>query len=264
MHHCLPEKNPKGGLDAKGNFYGGGLALGLGLNLFAQQAGPNPAAPGKTARATSLLFREDFPPGKTRQVQLTQEGIGNPNLELKLYGPGGKPGNGNQSGILLSNEEDQVNDDRLTSMVFSGVAEGSWAVMLKDKNNYLDLRDTARLHWRVRSRSLHQLRPVVKLADGTMWVADYTEQLSTYFHENEVYFVDIVRWRELNPSTMGEARAKPGEPLWKTNLDLGKVDEIGFTDLMTGAGNGTQGNVTVDWIEVYGNPVKRTVTQSQR
>lgn len=241
------------------------VTLGLGLNLLAQQGAPDPAAaPGKAPSQTSLLFREDFPPGKERRVQLAQDGIGNPNLELKLYGPGSKPGNNNPSGILLSNEEDAVNNGRLTSMVFSGVAEGSWAVMLKDKNNYLDLRNTARLRWRVRSRSLHQLRPVVKLVDGTMWAADYTEQLSTYFHENEIYFVDIVRWRELNPTTMGEARAKPGEPLWKTNLDLGKVDEIGFTDLMTGAGDGTQGNVTVDWIEVYGNPVKRAVTQSLR
>jgi hypothetical protein len=266
MHRYVPEKTQREDLMRKETFMvAAGVALGLGLNLFAQQAGPTPAAPGKTAVATSLLFREDFPPGKTRRVQLTQDGIANPNLELKLYGPGTKHGNTTDlSGILLSNEEDQVNNGRLTSMVFSGIAEGSWAVMLKDKNNYLDLRNTARLHWRVRARSLHQLRPVVKLADGTMWAADYTEQLSAYFHQNEVYFVDIVRWRELNPITMGDARAKPGEPLWKTNLDLSKVDEIGFTDLMAGGGDGTQGNVSVDWIEVYGNPVKRTVAQSQR
>ena len=241
------------------------MTLGLGLNLLAQQGTTDPAlAAGKAQSQTSLLFREDFPPGKTRRVQLAQDGIGNPNLELKLYGPGSKPGNNNPSGLLLSNEEDAVDNGRLTSMVFSGVAEGSWAVMLKEKNNFLDLGNTARLRWRVRARSLHQLRPVVKLVDGTMWAADYTEPLSTYFHENEVYFVNIVRWRELNPTTMGEARVKPGEPLWKTNLDLSKVDEIGFTDLMPGAGDGTQGNVAVDWIEVYGNPVKRAATQSQR
>jgi hypothetical protein len=38
--------------------------------------------------------------------------------------------------------------------------------------------------------------------------------------------------------------------LWKTNLNLSKVDEIGFSDLMAGAGHGTQGNVAVAWIEV--------------
>ena len=65
-----------------------------------------------------------------------------------------------------------------------------------------------------------------------MWAADYTEPLSTYMHEGEVFFVDIVRWRQINPVTMAEARAKAGEPLWKTNLDLSKVGEIGFSDLM--------------------------------
>src|SRR5262245_15633933 len=94
------------------------LALGFSLNLFAQQAGPESAAPGKAAKATSLLFREDFPPGKMRRVQLAQDGIGNPNLELKLYGPGSKPGNNNPSGLLLSNEEDPVNPGQLASMVF--------------------------------------------------------------------------------------------------------------------------------------------------
>jgi hypothetical protein len=194
---------------------------------------------------------------------LTQDAITNPNVELKLYGPGAKPGNADQSGLLLNNEQDFVNPGQLTSMVWTGVAERPWAVMLKDKNNYLDLRNTARLRWRVRSRSLHELRLVLKLSDGTMWAADYTEPLSTYMRESETYFVDIVRWRELNPTTMGEARAKAGEPLWKIDLNLSKVDEIGFTDLMAGAGHGTQGNVAVDWIEVYGNPVKRTVSQSQ-
>jgi hypothetical protein len=69
-----------------------------------------------------------------------------------------------------------------------------------------------------------------------MWAADYTEPLSTYMHESEVFFTDIVRWRQINPETMAEARAKAGEPLWKTNLDVSKVDEIGFSDLMAGAG----------------------------
>ncbi len=97
-----------------------------------------------------------------------------------------------------------------------------------------------------------------------MWVSDYIEQYSTYFHENEIFLVDIFRWREVDPTTMAEARARGGQPLWRTDLDLSMVDEIGFTDLRTGAGDGTQGNTAVDWIEVYGNPVSRTAQQSQR
>ena len=39
--------------------------------------------------------------------------------------------------------------------------------------------------------------------------------------------------------------------------DLSRIDEIGFTDLSGGAGHGAEGNSAVDWIEVYGNAVKR-------
>jgi hypothetical protein len=39
------------------------------------------------------------------------------------------------------------------------------------------------------------------------------------------------------------------------NVNLSKVDEIGFTDLMTGGGSDACSRV--DWIEVYGNAVER-------
>ena len=239
------------------------VVLGFGLNVFAQEEEPD-LRPGKAYSGTSLLFREDFPSEGFRHAALTQERIENPDLELKMYGPGGESGDGETYGIRLSYEEDHIYPGEMASMVYSGVAQGSWAVMLKDRNNYFDLRDTARIRWRTRGRGLHLLRPVVKLADGSMWVSDYVEQFSTYFHENEIFLVDIFRWREVEPTTMAEARARGGQPLWRTDLDLSMVDEIGFTDLRTGAGDGTQGNTAVDWIAVYGNPVSRTAQQSER
>jgi hypothetical protein len=38
-----------------------------------------------------------------------------------------------------------------------------------------------------------------------------------------------------------------------TDLDLSRVDEIGFTDLMPGGGSDACSRL--DWIEVYGKPV---------
>jgi hypothetical protein len=137
------------------------------------------------------------------------------------------------------------------------VTGGPWAVMFKLKDNDLDLRGPAHIRWRVRPHGLHVLHPVVKLADGRMFVADYGEPSTTYWHESEFYFVDITRWRELNPTTVAEAQRKNGEPIWRDTIDLGKIDEIGFSDLMAGAGHNSQGNSGVDWIEVYGNPVKQ-------
>jgi hypothetical protein len=238
------------------------VVLALSLSMFAQQGAQRAPAPAKPPAAT-LIFREDFKGTKEHEVQLTPDLLTNSNLELKKYGPGAKPGTADQSGLLLSNEEDPTHPGKMDTMVWTGVVEGSWAVMLRDKNNYLDLRDTGRLRWRLRQRSLHQVRPVVKLADGTMLVADYEEPLSTYFRESELYFIDVPRWRTINPETMQDARPKQGEGVWKYDLDLSKIDEIGFTDLMAGAGHGTQGNVAVDYIEVYGNAVKRAVSQSQ-
>ena len=110
-------------------------------------------------------------------------------------------------------------------------------MLLKDKNNFLNLNDTARMRWRIRPRGFHELRPVIRLADGTLLAADYAEPTSTYMRVSEIYFTDIPRWRALDPNTMAEAHAKPGEGLWKYNVDLTKVDEIGFTDMMAGAGH---------------------------
>ena len=79
----------------------------------------------------------------------------------------------------------------------------------------------------------------------------WRERVSLYFTD------DITRRRALNPTTVAEAQRKAGEPIWRVTIDLSKVDEIGFSDLMGGAGHNSQGNSGVDWIEVYGNPVKR-------
>lgn len=230
------------------------VILGLVLSAFAQ---PQTQTVAKAPKGTVLLFREDFKSQKPGEVQLTQDAITNPNLELKVYGPGSKPGNTDQSGLLLGNEEDPTNPGKILSIVWTGVVDGPWAVLLRDKTQYLDLRGTARIHWRVRPRGFHYFRPVIKLADGTMLAADYAEPTSTFFRDSDIYLVDIPRWRVLDPNKVAESRLKPGEALWRTDVDLSKVDEIGFSDLMGGAGHGAFGNVAVDWIEVYGNPVKR-------
>ena len=94
---------------------------------------------------------------------------------------------------------------------------------------------------------------MIKLTDGTLLLADYEEPQSTYWRETEFYIADIPRWRLLDEKRMDVARDRA----WKTDVDLSRVDEIGFTDLNRGAGHGTEGNSGLDWIEVWGNPVAR-------
>ena len=96
------------------------VVSGLALGAFAQQQGA-PAAPGKAPKSTTLLFREDFKPGKVGEVQLSQDSLTNPNLLLKVYGPGSKPGDADQSGLLLSNEADPTNPGQARRASFGPV-----------------------------------------------------------------------------------------------------------------------------------------------
>ena len=43
----------------------------------------------------------------------------------------------------------------------------------------------------------------------------------------------------------------------RAELQVGKVDEVGFVDLMPGSGHGLGGWINVAGFEVYGKPVKR-------
>ena len=46
------------------------------------------------------------------------------------------------------------------------------------------------------------------------------------------------------------------------DADLSRVEEIGFTDLMRGAGHGSGGGSRVDWIQVTGKPVPRAASRT--
>ena len=69
-----------------------------------------------------------------------------------------------------------------------------------------------------------------------------------------------VRWRRLDIENVLEGR----DGYWVDYPDLNRVQEIGFTDLMRGAGHGSGGGSRVDWIEVYRKPVPRLASGSSR
>jgi len=126
------------------------------------------------------------------------------------------------------------------------------AITLRDRNNNVDLSGVATLRWRTRISGFHYLHPIVKLADGTWLIGDKAASLSTNFVDSEIQLVDV-RWRNLDIENVVEAR----DGYWVDYPDLSSVEEIGFTDLMRGAGHGSGGGSRIDWIEVYGKPVPR-------
>ena len=183
----------------------------------------------------SLFFREDWkeiPPG----IPVTQEHVKNENLILSLYGPG-------RDSIKKSNHDFPVDDPYY---IWSGISPGNWAVTLKHNESYVDLTGYAKIKWRSKQSGFRELHVILKLADGTWLISDQCDGQSKDWRIYEFNIMDI-NWYSLNIERISEE--KPVE-----NPDLSRVEEIGFTDLMTG-GMSTACS-RLDWIEVYGKPVK--------
>ncbi len=237
------------------------ISLGIGFCLFAQQPAQTPAAAQNQERRfipedhrPPLFFREDWkaphPPKGENNVPVTQDLVSNPNLELRLYGPGGKD-------VQVSQHESPKDDP---TYIWTGLCEGNWVVALKDKNSFVDLSGpVAKIRWRVKEAGFHLLRPVVKLADGTWLAGDHTEGFTMDWYETEFPLANM-RWRKLDITHAVEA----ADGKWVDNPDLSKVDEVGFTDLSVGSGHGAGGATSLDWIEVYGNPVPRAAALSSQ
>jgi hypothetical protein len=184
----------------------------------------------------SLFFREDWKeiPAAT---PVTQEHVANKDLILELYGPG-------CDSIRKSHHDTPVDDPYY---VWSGLCGGNWVVTLKNNKSYVDLSGHAKIIWRSKQNGLRCLHLVLKLADGTWLVSSQCDDLSKDWRIHEINIMDI-NWYIMDIKSVSEVRPA-------SNVNLSKVDEIGFTDLMTGGGSDACSRI--DWIEVYGKPVVR-------
>jgi hypothetical protein len=128
-------------------------------------------------------------------------------------------------------------------------------VALRDKANFADLTGLARIRWTTKVSGFHQIRPAIKLSNGTWLVGDHEDGSTVDWHESDLS-ISEVRWLRLDADkglTHGNFVEHP---------DLTKVDEIGFADLMPGSGHGPGGWVDVAAIEVYGKAVPRTTSST--
>lgn len=184
----------------------------------------------------SLFFREDWKEIPVA-TPVTQAHVANKNLILSLYGPG-------RDSIRKSHHDSPVDDPYY---IWPGLCKGNWAVTLKNNSSYVDLTGFAKIIWRSKQAGLRELHLVIKLADGSWLVSVQGEGKSKDWKLTEFNVSDL-SWYSLNIETVIERR-----PV--INPDLSKVDEIGFTDLMTGGGSDACSRL--DWIEVYGKSVGR-------
>jgi hypothetical protein len=224
------------------------VAMGLAGAMspaFSQASGggaakPAAAPPPKLQRP-GLFFREEWKPApQGGEHAVTPENLSNPNLELKLYVPSGD--------MELTGA---ANDENNPTHVWTGLCTSPCAVAFREKSSFADLTGLGRIRWNTKMSGFHQVRPIVKLADGTWYVGDRADGSTKDWLVSEISFADL-RWLRLDIGrvvTVGN---------FVDNPDLSKVDEIGFADLMPSSGHGPGGWSDVAQVEVFGKPVPRT------
>jgi hypothetical protein len=201
---------------------------------------PGTQKPGMTPRPP-LLFSETWklPPHTGAEtdenMRVTPAVVGNPRLELKLYGT--------DSAVVRA----AVHEERID--LWNGMSTSPVAVTLRDRRALLDLTGAARLRWVLRANAIHFLHPVVKLADGRLIVGDRGITTNGEFLSVEIAFGGM-RWYSLDP-------VKVVVLTEVVNPDLRRVDEVGLAMLAPGGGHGIAGSANLSNVELFAHSVAR-------
>lgn len=209
------------------------------LTLIGAAASGGPGFRGPQPRP-ALFFEEAWqqvPGGGENPI--SQAHVSNPSLELKLYGP--------------ANENLQITgipgSDANPIHTWSGLCGAGCVFAFKHQDYYADMTGSARIMIQSKTSGYHKIRPFIKLADGTALVGDMEIGKTTDFLFSE-FRISEVRWLTFN-ADLGVTRGNFIE------VDLSRVDEIGFVDLQPGAGHGPGGWSDVAVIRVYAGQVER-------
>lgn len=213
------------------------------------------AAPGGRGRgavqpaAPSLLLTLAL--RNEARVPLSQQAIVTPNADLQLYGDG-------RNIIVATGAGPQL------PRLFFGLCTGPCGFTLRDRESYFDLRGRASIRFTTIVSGFHRVRPLVRLADGTLLIGDQAEGSTADYHRYDISFSDC-RWLRLHPTrgvTLGGN--------W-VEADLSRVDEVGVFDIVPGSGEWSVAGAPVEkqpappaggWIavstfEVWGQRVPR-------
>lgn len=176
----------------------------------------------------------------------TQAAVADHGVQLQIYGPCAKQ----KTGVEVWGTPGTP----VPLNLWTGLCRSPVAVIFKDTRDYVDLSGSARVRWVTRTAGLHAIRPVLRLADGTLLVGSYAYSSPAQprhpdMAENEFYIAPT-QWYRLDPQTV-TTRDPVARP------DLSKVDGVGFADLMPGGGHGLAGWVNLSELEVFGKKVPR-------
>ena len=104
------------------------------------------------------------PPDDHGAWPASQAAVASPNLQLTLHGTSAKE-------IVVVAVRGSA--DLYPLNLWTGTTTSPSAASLRDRANFVDLTDPlAKIRWTVRTSGFHQVRPIVKLADGTWLVGD--------------------------------------------------------------------------------------------
>jgi hypothetical protein len=231
------------------------IAAMLAMPLAVAQAQQGPP-PGPPPVAATLAFKVEWVrPASQEDTKVrympVQENIADPNVVMTFYGKAAKQ-------ILTTSAP---GNPAAPYGVWCGTAEGPFAVTFKRKDALLDMTGLANIRWQTKTSGFHAVRPVVKLANGTLLIGDLSFESVAKLSLHEFSLLNI-RWIKLDPErivtvTAGPAVGNPNPGIWVPSPDLSKVDEIGFADLMPGSGHGQGGYIQIGGIEVNSKTVPR-------
>ncbi len=227
------------------------MTLSALLCMIAAALGSAVAAQGRGNAPPPLFFKEAWQiNGPAHAIAPGENVLTNASLELKLYGPS----------ATAADPDKRIWISTPPTNIWTGMTTTPFAATLRDKANYVDLTGLAKARWTTRASGFHVVRPVLKLADGTYLVGEHADASTSGFLESEFIFA-TQRWMKLDIDrvvTKGTYGPAQDASAWMRDaVDLSKVDEVGFADLMRGSGHGAGGYVNVSTFEVYGKAVKR-------
>ena len=168
------------------------VAAALTAGVYAQQP-PAPAPQGGRGAAPRVtrppvFFSEDWRQTPANDEHpVTQQSVGNASLEIKLYGSTAKE-------IQLTGT---ANNENNPTHVWTGLCSTPCALAFRHKTNYADLTGLARIRWNTKTSGFHQIRPIVKLADGTWLVGDHTDGVTRDWLVSEFNVADV-HWLKLD------------------------------------------------------------------
>lgn len=202
---------------------------------------------GAQSEFAPLLFEErwnSLPNGEP----MTQPHIENQNLMLHTYGD-----------TLHIRKTDHPTEN----YTYTGETLTNWAITLSDPKNYWDLSGIGRIMLRTHNTGMRITHIVIKTADGSYYVSEEGSPDSASWIERE-YILSDLHWFNLlmtDHNTNASNRRLPDPnrvpivPTTPANPNLGRVEEIGFSDLMPGGWIPSTSRVG-SWA-VYGKDVPR-------